>query len=237
MTKVDLRNNFSVVKERVEGAAKRCGRDAKDITIVAVSKTHTVDYIINGMEAGVEIFGENYVQELRDKHGFLTENNLPQPEWHYIGHLQRNKVKYIAPFVSIIHSVDSERLAEEISKQAQKTGRIIDILLQVNTSGEDSKSGCEPGDTESMLKNIINIDNLCILGLMTIGSFSEDEDIYRKEFRLLRSVRDELQSKFPEVNLKHLSMGMTHDYEAAIEEGATIVRVGTAIFGQRFYKQ
>ena len=137
----------------------------------------------------------------------------------------------------MIHSVDSVKLAREISKQAIKNDRTIDVLLQVNTSGEMSKSGCEPEETEDLLLGIKDIPNIEIKGLMTIGSFSEDENVYRREFRILKGLRDNLKSKYPEIDLYHLSMGMTHDFEAAIQEGSTIIRVGTAIFGERDYSK
>ncbi|MFH1051866.1 MAG: YggS family pyridoxal phosphate-dependent enzyme [bacterium] len=237
MTSEEIKRNYNIVKERVINTALSCGRNPDEITIVAVSKTHPYDIIIDAMSAEVNVFGENYVQEMKEKVELLDSKNITQPEWHYIGHLQTNKVKYIVPFVSLIHSVDSVHLAEEISKQSKKHNRTIDILLQVNTSGEESKSGCEPVETCDIFRAIKDIENINVKGLMTIGSFSDNEFIYRNEFRLLKSMLEQMNEKYPEVNVKHLSMGMTHDFEAAIEEGATIIRVGTAIFGERTYSQ
>lgn len=231
----DIKNNWEDVIHRAKNAATSSVRDFSEITIVAVSKTHPVETVVTAIDAGIHIFGENYVQELRDKYKYFEDNSIVQPEWQYIGHLQTNKVKYLAPFVSMIHSVDTVKLAKEISKQAIKNNRTIDILLQVNTSGEMSKSGCEPDQTENLLLGVKEIPNIRIKGLMTIGSFSDDENIYRNEFKTLRNLKNDLKEKYPETELKHLSMGMTHDFEAAIEEGATIIRVGTAIFGARDY--
>jgi len=233
MTINEIKSNFEKVKQRVIKAALSCGRNPDEIKIVAVSKSHPVDIVANGISAGIKVFGENYVQEMKEKIEQLESRQIAQPEWHYIGHLQTNKVKYIVPYVSLIHSVDSVHLAEEISKHAKKLNKTIDILLQINTSGEDSKSGCAPEETCDIFRVVKEIENINVVGLMTIGSFSDNEFIYRNEFRLLKSMKEQMNIKYPEVNVKHLSMGMSHDFEAAIEEGATIVRIGTAIFGER----
>jgi len=233
MTINEIKSNFEKVKQRVIKAALSCGRNPDEIKIVAVSKSHPVDIVANGISAGIKVFGENYVQEMKYKIEQLESRQIAQPEWHYIGHLQTNKVKYIVPYVSLIHSVDSVHLAEEISKHAKKLNKTIDILLQINTSGEDSKSGCAPEETCDIFRVVKEIENINVVGLMTIGSFSDNEFIYRNEFRLLKSMKEQMNIKYPEVNVKHLSMGMSHDFEAAIEEGATIVRIGTAIFGER----
>lgn len=232
-----IRSNWEAVKSKALDAAVVSGRNPDDITIVAVAKTHPSGMIKNAIEAGIGNIGENYVQEMVQKYKELAELGIEVPKWHFIGHLQTNKVKYIIPFVDMIHSVDSAHLAEEISKQAQKLGRTIDILLQVNTSGEESKSGCEPQDIYKLAEELSRLQNIKIHGLMTIGTFSNDEVIIKREFRLLRSLRDELAVKFPEIDFHHLSMGMTNDYPIAIAEGATLVRVGTAIFGERDYLQ
>jgi pyridoxal phosphate enzyme (YggS family) len=233
MTVKEIKKNYGNVRERVKKAALSCGRNPDEIKIVAVSKTHPVDMVANAISAGIPVFGENYVQEMKEKISLLESKNIVQPEWHYIGHLQTNKVKYIIPYVSLIHSVDSIKLAEEISKQAKNNNKIVDILMQINTSGEESKSGCDPLETCDIFRVMKEIENIRIIGLMAIGSFSDNEFIYRNEFRLLRSMKEQMNEKYPEVNIKHLSMGMTHDFEAAIEEGATIIRIGTAIFGER----
>lgn len=230
----DIKNNFELIKKRVQNAALKCGRNPDEITIVAVSKTHPLETIIIGIEAGIVVFGENYVQELKEKHELLgiKAKNI---QWHFIGHLQTNKVKFIASFVTMIHSVDSLHLAEEISRQAQKYNRTIEILLQVNTSGEENKSGCDPDDIYTFAKEAIQIPNLNITGLMTIGSFTDNIVQIRKEFKMLRTIRDELNNNYGLHQFRNLSMGMTGDFDIAIEEGSTFIRVGTAIFGQRDY--
>jgi hypothetical protein len=232
----DLSTRYNKIVSMVSNAALRSGRNPDDIKVIAVSKTHPHEIINFGIKAGIRAFGENYAQEMRDKFNYLNENNIKQPDWHFIGHLQSNKVKYIAPFVNMIHSVDSLRLAEEISEQANKFERKIDILIQVNSSGEMTKSGIESKDLFSLIEKSYKLPDIKISGLMTIGSFSYDEAISRKEFRFMKKLFDEARFKFPELDLKDLSMGMSHDFEAAIEEGSNIVRVGTAIFGERDYK-
>ena len=231
----DIKYNWRKISEIISRRESECGRLSRPVRIVPVSKTHPYEVIKWGMEAGIRIFGENYVQELCEKQESASREGL-LPEWHFIGHLQTNKVKYIAPFVSMIHSVDSLHLAEEISKQAEKCGRTIDILLQVNSSGEQSKSGCEPEAIFDLYEQVSKLSNLSLKGLMTIGSFSYDEEVYRGEFRLMKRLLDELNERFPEAKLNELSMGMSGDFEAAIEEGSTMVRIGTAIFGERDYR-
>ena len=230
----DIKTNFEQIKIRVHDAAIKYGRNPDEITIVAVTKTQTANIIKAGIDAGITVFGENYAQELKEKNDLLG-GNAKKVQWHFIGHLQTNKVKFIIPFVNMIHSVDSHHLAEEISQQAQKNNRTIEVLLQVNTSGEESKSGCVPGNIYTFAKDVINIPNLDVKGLMTIGSFTDDEIQIRKEFRMLRSIKDELNNNYGLIQFKHLSMGMTGDFEIAIEEGSTFIRIGTAIFGQRDY--
>lgn len=231
----ELKSNWYDIQRIVEISAKSCGRNPQEIKVIAVTKTHPIELIIRALKSGINVLGENYAQELCDKYNEIKEKTNYIPEWHFIGHLQTNKVKFIAPFVSMIHSVDSIHLAEEISKQAIKNNREIDILLQVNTSGEESKYGCKPEDIFSLAEKVINIPNLKVKGLMTIGSFSDDDTIVRSEFRLLKSLKDELIRRYDEEHFKHLSMGMTNDYNKAVEEGATLVRIGTAIFGPRHY--
>lgn len=230
-----IKQNFLFIKDKIEQTAKKFSKNFEKIKIIAVSKTHSPQAIAAAYEAGAHIFGENYVQELVEKQKILSEKGI-FPEWHFIGHLQTNKVKYIAPFISLIHSVDSEKLALEISRQAEKYNRTINILMQVNTSGEISKSGCEPEEAIALAKNILKIPNINLLGLMTIGTFSDDETIIRREFRLLKSLLDEINKELG-TDLRELSMGMSHDFEIAIEEGSTMVRIGTAIFGERDYSR
>jgi hypothetical protein len=229
-----IEKNYKQILENIDLVKKRFGI-ARDIKVVAVSKTHPVEAIKYAIEAGIRDFGENYAQELKTKYELLKQISDVQPNWHFIGHLQTNKVKYIIPFVKLIHSVDSVHLANEINRQAEKHNRVVDVLVQVNTSGEESKFGCEPKEALPLIEQIGQLPKLRVIGLMTIGSFSTDENNIRKEFRLLRSIFEEAKQKFPELPLTELSMGMTNDYMIAVEEGATILRIGTAIFGERHY--
>lgn len=232
----DLRSNYDLIKSDAGKAAIGIGRNPEEVKVLAVSKTQPGEVIEMAIKAGIGIFGENYVQELCDKYDYLELKEIPQPEWHFIGHLQTNKVKYIANFIDMIHSVDSYKLAVVISEQAKKFNRNIDILLQVNTSAEESKFGCEPLELISLAKDVIELENVNLLGLMTIGSFSNDETIVRREFVMLRNLLDKTNTEFG-LNLGQLSMGMSSDYQLAIREGATMVRVGTSIFGPRIYRK
>lgn len=231
-----LRENWQIVKNKAEKAALSCNRLPDEIKIIAVSKTKPVEMVYAAIEAGINVFGENYAQELHSKYLDFEEKKHIQPEWHFIGTLQRNNVKYIAPFVTMIHSVDSAKLAMEIDKRAAENNRIIDCLLQVNTSAEYSKSGEDPEEILYLAKEVLRHNNINVKGLMTIGSFTECEETIRKEFTILRDCLN-LVNKELGLNLKELSMGMTHDYDIAIDEGATMVRVGTAIFGNRIYSE
>ncbi|MDA3842742.1 MAG: YggS family pyridoxal phosphate-dependent enzyme [Candidatus Kapabacteria bacterium] len=233
----EMRQRWANLNNNVKTAAESVGRKAEDVRIVAVSKVQSTELVEIGLAAEINLLGESYAQELKEKHLEIEASEFDQPEWHFIGHLQTNKVKYIAEFVDTIHSVDSAKLAAEIGKQAKRYNRTINILLQVNSSGELSKSGVDPEDVFELAEATKDIENINIIGLMTIGSFSDDENVYRGEFRLLKSLLGRINEKYPAMNLKHLSMGMTHDYQAAVEEGATFVRVGTAVFGPRDYKK
>lgn len=223
--------NLNLLKNDIFEVCKRAGRDANEVKLVAVSKTFPVEDILTVFNAGHVDFGENKPQEMREKHEALKDKNI---NWHLIGHLQTNKVKYVADYVHLIHSVDSEHLAEEIQKQAEKREKVIDILVQVNTSDEDQKSGIEPVKAEKLCRYISTLNNIRLCGLMTIGKFTDDTNEIRENFKLLRKIFDELKTGFPD--FKYLSMGMTSDYKIAIEEGANILRIGSAIFGKREYK-
>jgi pyridoxal phosphate enzyme (YggS family) len=232
-----IKKAWSEINANIDQACEKANRHREDVKILAVSKVHPLQAILEAMELNINVFGENYVQELKEKHDELVQRNLKVPEFHFIGHLQTNKVKYIAPFVSMIHSVDSIKLAEEISKQAEKNNRTIDCLLQINSSGEDSKSGCEPEDALELTETFLNIPNIKLRGFMTIGSFSEDPDVSFKEFSLIKKISEVAKAKFPDANIDQISMGMTHDYALAVEIGATMVRIGSAIFGARNYNK
>lgn len=203
----------------------------KGVTLVAVSKTKPVEMLMEAYEGGFRRFGENYVQELTEKYEKMPKDI----EWHFIGHLQSNKVKYIAPFVSLIHSVDSFKLLQEINKQAAKHNRVIDCLLQIYIAEEDTKSGMTEEECLEMLgsDSLKTLANIRIIGLMGMSTFTDDKAQVRKEFRKLKAFHDSLLSSYP--NLKAISMGMSGDYEIAIEEGSTMIRVGSKIFGSRTY--
>lgn len=223
--------NIQNIEENAAKICVRISRNPESVKIIAVSKTFAVEKILAAFKAGAVDFGENYVQELVEKRTLLNDKNI---NWHFIGHLQSNKVKYIAEWIHLIHSVDSEGLAEEIQKRAVKSNRTIDVLVEVNTSEEATKFGVKPEKAFTLLKSIGKFPNVNLKGLMTIGPFTDNKNESRSSFRLLRSIFDEANSS-GSLNhpMKILSMGMTHDYEVAIEEGSTIIRIGTAIFGTR----
>jgi len=237
----DLRARLQDVRHRMAGAAARSGRDVREITLVAVTKTVPVGRIVAAYQLGLRDFGENRVQEARDKIPVVNKQVLPQQShgtgeglhWHMIGHLQRNKVRHAIALFDIIHSVDSVRLAGEISRRCQARSITMPILLEVNVSGEASKYGFVPGDIEPAVADILTLPSLVLQGLMTIAPIVAVPDDARPSFERLRKLRDRLADRFPEVDWLHLSMGMTDDFEVAIEEGATLVRVGRAIFGER----
>lgn len=223
-----ISENLRAVRERISKAAQRSGRDPASIKLVAVSKTKPSSMILEAFEAGQRAFGENYAQELRDKAKELADLAI---EWHYIGSLQRNKAKYVAPIAAMMESIDSAELAEALSSRAQ---RPLPCLIEVNVAGEGSKSGVAPEDALGLAQRIIAMPNLKLRGVMSIPPIVEDPEASRPYFRRLRSVLDELNSALAlPVPLTELSMGMSNDFEVAIEEGATIVRVGTAVFGGR----
>ena len=223
--------NVEIIKNRIREVCSRCGRDPRSVLLVAVSKTVGVGQIQEAATAGVIDLGENYAQELLEKYRQIGDERI---RWHFIGHLQSNKVKYIADYVHLIHTIDNERVAEEIQKRADRIGRSIDVLVEIHTTDEATKFGVLPGDTVGLLKKISGFNRLRIRGLMTMGPFSDDPEDSRPSFRQLVALRDRIRNEGIEnVTMEHLSMGMSHDFEVAIEEGATIIRIGTAIFGTR----
>ncbi len=222
--------NLKQVRDNIAAACARAGRDPKDVLLVAVSKTKPVSLIEEAIEAGQDTFGENKVQEMCDKMEVLPK----QLKWHMIGHLQRNKVKYIAGKVELIHSVDSLRLAEQISNEAQKLAIEIPVLLEVNVAREESKFGFFTEEVEDACRVISVMPGICVKGLMTSAPFVENAEDNRKYFKKLYELAVDIQSKnIDNISMRELSMGMTGDYVVAVEEGATIVRVGTGIFGSR----
>ena len=224
--------NYREVDRRVGEACIRSGRNRKEVTLIAVSKTKPVELIREAMDAGADVFGENKVQELCDKY-----EQLPKTlHWHLIGHLQRNKVKYIVDKVDLIHSVDSMRLAEEISKEAEKKQTDVKVLIEVNVAQEESKFGVSVDETEELVREIAKLPRIHVLGLMTIAPNVSDPEENRSVFRTLKKLAVDIKMKnIDNVRMDVLSMGMTGDYQVAIEEGATMVRVGTGIFGERNY--
>lgn len=228
-----LKHNFEAVEEKIQAACKRAGRKREEITLIAVSKTKPVEMLQEAYNLGNRIFGENKVQEIVDKYDALP-NDI---SWHMIGHLQRNKVKYIIDKVTLIHSVDSLRLAETIEKEAAKKGITADILIEVNAAREDTKFGVLPEKAEELVSDISSLPHIRIKGLMTIAPFVDNPEENRIYFQRLRNLAVDIgENKSDNVTMSVLSMGMTNDYEIAIEEGATMIRVGSGLFGARNYR-
>lgn len=226
--------NINDVKERITRACKRAGRNVEDVTLVAVSKTKPIEKLEEAYATGTRFFGENKVQELVDKWEIMPKDI----KWQMIGHLQTNKVKYIIDKVDLIHSVDSIRLVEVIDKEAAKKGVLANILLEVNVAKEESKFGLMPEEVMDFIDKIVRFKNVRVQGLMTIAPFVDDPEMNREHFANLHQLFVDIRKKkVNNVIMNVLSMGMTNDFEVAIEEGATMVRVGTAIFGERNYIQ
>ncbi|CAN5417640.1 YggS family pyridoxal phosphate-dependent enzyme [soil metagenome] len=225
-----LKENLKDVKDKIESTAKRCNRNPDEIKLIAVSKNFPAEQIDFLNKSGQIEFGENKVQELSSKAAVLTADRI---NWHLIGHLQSNKVKEAVETASMIQSVDSLKIAASIQQHSEKLGRSTDILIQVNTSGEEQKSGCIPGEAFKLCENICEFPNLNLKGLMTIGKFTENEIVIRENFRLLRNIFDSVSISLKKLDF--LSMGMTSDFEIAIEEGSNMLRIGSAIFGSRNY--
>ncbi len=227
-----LRENFRQVEENIRRACGRAGRDPGDVTLIAVSKTKPVELLREAYDLGTRVFGENKVQEIVEKYEALPKDI----HWHMIGQLQRNKVKYIIDKVDLIHSVDSVRLAETIEKEAAKHDLTANILLEVNVAEEESKFGLKVDEVEQVVDEIAKFSHIKVCGLMTIAPFVENPEENRPYFRRLRNLSVDIGGKnVDNVTMSILSMGMTNDYEVAVEEGATMVRVGTGLFGARDY--
>jgi len=234
MEEVELIKNFREVEQNIEDAALSSGRTMKDITLLAVSKNHSLDDLKILRNAGVKTFGENRVQELQEKDEKLKSEGIIQ-DWHFIGHLQRNKVKYLMRMENckMIESIDSIRLAKEVNKRARKNDRIISVLIEINAAGDENKFGITVENAEDFLKKMLNLKNIDVKGLMTVLPFLDNPEELRPYFKKMKNLFDKLSKNV--IELDELSMGMSNDYQIAIEEGATIVRVGTAIFGKREY--
>jgi pyridoxal phosphate enzyme (YggS family) len=229
-----LKENLAVVEENIAKACKKAGRDRSEVTLIAVSKTKPVSMLQEIYDENIRHFGENKVQELCDK-----IEQMPQDiHWHMIGHLQRNKVKYIVGKVALIHSVDTYRLAEEINIQAKKKNVVVPILVEVNIAEEESKFGTSAEDAMLLVSEIAQLENVQVKGLMTIAPYVENPEDNRAYFRKIKQLSVDIRNKnIDNVSMEILSMGMTGDYMVAIEEGATMVRVGTGIFGERNYNK
>lgn len=231
---MSIAENLKEVQRDINEVCKKCGRDPSEVTLIAVSKTKPLEDLKEAYDAGARDFGENKVQELTAK-----IPNLPSDiRWHMIGHLQRNKVKYIAGEVELIHSVDSFRLAEEINIQAKRKKIIIPALIEINIGDEESKFGVRPDEAKELCKEISELDSIHIEGLMTVAPAADDPEEVRRYFRKMHELFLDIKSEnIDNVEMKILSMGMTNDYKVAIEEGSTMVRVGTGIFGARDYSR
>ena len=224
--------NWEHVKERVAEAAIRVGREPSQIQIVAISKTMPFERIQEAVQAGINTLGENRVQEAWQKYQQLGKI----ASWHLVGHLQTNKAKRALQIFDVIHSVDSLHLAEKINSHCEQLNRTVDVFVEVKTSDEPTKFGVAPEESAELVEKIANLPNIKLSGLMTLGKWTSNEREVRQCFKLLRKVKEKIESeKITSVFLPHLSMGMSGDFEWAIEEGATIVRIGTAIFGRREY--
>ncbi len=228
---MDLAGSLESVKERMEKAAARAGRDVNDVKLVAVTKGVEPGRIIEAVKAGLLTFGENYAQEFRLKKEIIDRTVVENVRWHFIGRLQRNKVKYLIGEVDLIHSLDSLSVAREIEKKAPGLGTVVPVLVEVDTGGEAAKGGVRAGDLVGFLESLRQFPSIEVRGLMTMPPYFDEPERVRPYFKALRELRDKLKSAYP--GLRELSMGMSGDFEAAIEEGATIVRVGSAIFGPR----
>ncbi len=217
------------IRRRIEAAARRAGRDPAEITLVGASKRQPIERLLEARDAGLRVLGENRVQEALAK-----VPRVPGVRWHFIGRLQRNKARRAVEVFELIHSLDSLRLAEALDRLGRERGRPVDCLVEVNVGGEETKGGITPGDLHPFLEALAGRDGLRILGLMTIPPWREDPADVRPFFRELADLARQAAARpLPGVEMRHLSMGMSHDFEVAVEEGATLVRVGTALFGPR----
>ena len=228
-----ISENLKQVRENIVRACEKAGRDPAEVTLIAVSKTKPVSMLKEAYDEGVRCFGENKVQEIQEKFGLMPSD----VKWHMIGHLQRNKVRYLMDKACLIHSVDSVRLAQEISKEAEKAGIVMPVLIEVNVAQEETKYGISVAEVLPLLMEIKDLPGISVQGLMTIAPYVDDPEDNRQIFRALKKLSvDSRDKNVNNINMNILSMGMTGDYTVAVEEGATMVRVGTGIFGERDYK-
>lgn len=222
----DIKRNISEIEEDI----KKHSLNPENSRFIAVTKYVGAEEMLPIIECGVKVFGENKAQVMKDKQEKFNEMGIKDVEWHFIGNLQKNKVKYIAEYVKMIHSVNKLSLAQEIDKRAEQYNRIIDVLLEINIAGEESKEGYDLEELYGELPQLMELKNINIIGLMTMAPFADDEELLRNVFRRLREIKDELNEKWFKGKLVELSMGMTNDYKIALEEGATLIRVGRKIF-------
>jgi hypothetical protein len=225
-----IEENLARVRKTIANECLRTGRNPDDVHLIAVSKSFGREQIQVARNVGQFDLGENYAQELKEKQAALNDSSI---RWHFIGHLQTNKVKYLVEYVHLIHTLDGVNLAEEIQKRAERIPRIVDVLIEVSTTNEPTKSGVAPSDAITLANEVAKFKHVRVRGLMTMGPMSENPEDARPSYKLLRSLLEE--GKNSGLLWHELSMGMSHDYEIAIQEGATMVRVGTAIFGERQY--
>lgn len=227
-----IRKNLEIISKKIEMAAIKSGRKPEDITLVAVSKTVESQKILRAIDEGITELGENRVQELTEKYDIINRDC----NWHLIGHLQTNKVKYIVEKVKLIHSVDRYNLAVEINDRAKKIGKEINVLVQVNISGEQTKFGVAKNEARQLIRQIAGLENIRVRGLMTIAPFASNSEAVREVFSGLRKLSIDIEKEnINNIGMEYLSMGMSNDFEVAIEEGANMVRIGTALFGERQY--
>jgi hypothetical protein len=225
---ISIADNLERVRKQIADAAAKSGRSADDVELVAITKTHPAEKVREAIEAGQTLFGESRVQEARAK----IPEMASAIRWHFVGHLQKNKIRHALPLFEMFHSIDSLALAQDMNRIAEEEGMHPRVLLEVNVAGEGSKFGFAPDKLREQMEELLVLPRLSILGLMTIPPLAEEADASRKHFVALRELRDRLQTEF-RVDLAQLSIGMTNDFPIAVEEGATLVRVGTAIFGNR----
>ena len=225
-----IKGNIEKIKERIETSAKRAGRNADDITLVAVSKTFPVEYVEEAYNAGIRDFGENYIQEAVEK---IDSTDIPV-RWHFMGHLQSNKARIAVRYFPIIHSVDSKKLLKRINRIAKEVGKVPEVMIEVNLVGEESKFGVDPDEVYQILAEAENCENVKVCGLMLLPPFYDDPEKNRINFRKLKEIADGIDKmNYSNWENRYLSMGMTDDFEIAIEEGSNMIRVGRAIFGPR----
>lgn len=227
---MNIKENLEIINENIDDAAKRSGRNREDITLVAVTKTVDVERINEAVSCGVKVLGENRVQELTSKFEYVPND----VDWHIIGRLQTNKVKYIADKITLLHSVDRLELAKEVDRQCAKIGKTLDVLLEVNISEEETKAGVDEGEVERFVESVIGFNNIRVKGFMTIAPYGTDNDSARSYFARMRKIYDSYRGvKQGNLDVGILSMGMSNDYIGAILEGSNMVRIGSAIFGKR----